>query len=416
MSNLIYYALSIGLNRGVLLLLIPILASVMSVSDLASFSLYLVTGSLLIPIITLNVSAIVGREVFEQPNLVHTFVKNSNQYLFTSLILSLVILVSYFNNVTSFLFFLIAESLFLVNSNYGRFVSGVKSFFICCLSKAFVTFIVILLTKFSSEFFSSTKCILTLIGFANIIALIFCKELRLVSLFKKPLQFSFYKNNKDVLLFALALLPHSFSQWITSGSDRYIIKVFSSTENLATYSLAYSWASIFMLLNGALALGVPHVMAKNYNKYVSLEFKRKYFVGVTVFYIFTSMLVHLGISYMYTKSIYDINDLHKISQVVLAGLFILAFYYYYSTEIFYQKKSKTLSSISFITAIFNIALSILLLKDFGILGVAVATYLTYVLYYTLSLYFSKFRDYYYLLLCVATSLLVPIIWFTVLTN
>ncbi|ELY7389855.1 polysaccharide biosynthesis C-terminal domain-containing protein, partial [Cronobacter universalis] len=62
--------------------------------------------------------------------------------------------------------------------------------------------------------------------------------------------------------------------------------------------------------------------------------------------------------------------------------------YYYSSFLFYSRKSKTLSSITIAVAIVNIVLIIIFTPSMGIIGTALSTTLSYGFYMILTYYYA----------------------------
>lgn len=75
-----------------------------------------------------------------------------------------------------------------------------------------------------------------------------------------------------MLLFSIGLLPHTLSQWVSSSSDRFFVKLYTNDIELGYYSFSYSLAAIFMIVNSSLALGIPQLCVKNFIYFNSKNF------------------------------------------------------------------------------------------------------------------------------------------------
>ncbi|MGI3391592.1 hypothetical protein [Acinetobacter baumannii] len=87
MRNFILYGLASAFNRGGVFLILPLLAALLSVVDYGKFSLYMTVVQLLVPLISLNISLLVGREIYEKPIVVKSFVVLFNRFsIFTIIV------------------------------------------------------------------------------------------------------------------------------------------------------------------------------------------------------------------------------------------------------------------------------------------------------------------------------------------
>lgn len=380
MKDFIFFGLATAFNRGGMFLILPFLAYFLSVSDYGNFTLYLILIQLLIPFISVNYSTIIAREYFEKKVIVNSILVFYN-IVFIVIFILLCCLFLIFNK-TFFLFFLllISETIFLINSTFLRFSKGSFPFFIACLLKISILSLCILLIYFFDRvILSDINVIFYIFIISNFPILFFLngfysslRDFRIKSIFKQ------LRVNFGLFLFAIALLPHTISQWISSSSDRFFLKILTDDISLGYYSFAYSLAAIYMIVNSALALGTPQLAVQNFTFFSSKRFSKLYFLSVTILWFLFSLIFGFIVYFFNWK--YPKELIFTVGYIVLVGLYFLSFYYYYSSFLFYYRKVKNLSLLTFSIAILNIVLVLLFTPLLGINGTALATFFSYLVY------------------------------------
>ena len=89
------YAIASGLNRGAVFLIMPLLAYSLNGKDYGELSLFFVSSQLLIPLITLNFSSVIARDIYEKKQSVTASLLSFNCILLFSFII-LILLYSFF--------------------------------------------------------------------------------------------------------------------------------------------------------------------------------------------------------------------------------------------------------------------------------------------------------------------------------
>jgi O-antigen/teichoic acid export membrane protein len=380
MKNIIILGISAGLNRGSLFLILPILATFLSLRDFGELSVFLISAQLLIPFVSLNIAAIIAREAYEKPFTTAKFTTFINNVLFSLIVISILLYIFFGSVLILALLYALVESLFLINSTYVRFKGDIMNYLKLTLIKFISFFISLLLfSLYNAKALESLKTILLSLIIANIIIIPLSYNLSSkLNLKKVKRNVVSVFANKYLFLFSLGLIPHILAQWVTSGSDRYIVQYQLGGEALGLYSLSYSIASIFMLINSALALGLPQICVRSYSKFTLYSFFFKIFISITSLWLLFSLVVFFIFPYIYPHVARE--DIFDVTFWILLGLYNLAYYYYFSSVLFYQRKVKYLSFVTVITAIINLILVFVLTPIYGITGTAFATYLAYFTY------------------------------------
>lgn len=373
MKKFLVLGIASGLNRAGVFLLSPIIALFISIEEYGQLSLFLTVSSLLVAFFTLNLSSVIAREVYSDLVGVLRYLK-----LYNSIAISLLIFIILFSSLydclfVCFLFYIVFDGLFLVNSTYLRYRVGDLVFFIITLVK--FLFITLSLTTYLAFFVEgdfNPSIVFILLGLSNFPA-IFC-GLRFAKLNVKNNRLHL---NKKYMVFSILLLPHVVAQWISSGVDRYFVDWFFDPITLGYYSFSYSLASVFMLVNASLSLSLPQIAVKNITNYMSVTFFSKLSVVITLIYCLFVLTLYLLIPNI--ESYYGFPVL-LLSLIILSGLYVLCFYTYYSSILFYERKAKLLSSLSIFLAILTLLLLYPISYFWGVVGTALVTFFSYSIY------------------------------------
>ncbi|MFD1802495.1 lipopolysaccharide biosynthesis protein [Mixta tenebrionis] len=379
MKNFLLYGLATGFNRLGTFVVVPLLSLVLSVDDFGKFTLYAIIIQILTPVVSFNISSIIARESAENWRATLTFVNVFNKISLAIILLSLITIFIERYVFFEILIYSLFEALFLVNTTLVRFKNTTENFFYISFAK--VILLLILLGGvwfFNKSLLGNIHNLILIFSFSNIVVAIpyvkatFLKNAHLFNSLK------YICKKKYILYFALGLMPHIIAQWITSGSDRFIVKFFCGNISLGIYSFIYSIAAAFMLINSALALGMPQLCVSNYKNYTSYSFYKKYLMVISIFWAFFVMAVVICSPIFPAR--YNFNSSLPEFIFISVGMYYLSFYYYYSSFIFYERRSKELSFITVKVAVINIVITIILTATVGILGTAISTAISYFVY------------------------------------
>ncbi|EIT4643091.1 polysaccharide biosynthesis C-terminal domain-containing protein [Escherichia coli] len=390
MKQLILYGLASGFNRGGMFLILPLLSSLLSIADYGQFSIYIVIVQLLVPFISLNIVSIVGREIFEKFRVTVYFTVFFVRCATIIILLCSLMYYYYTSVILLIVIYALMESLFLIISTFVRFKSSSEYYFYICVSK--MVLLIFLLAFFyyaERNYLSSVSVLLMIFSLSNLsMVLPYWRFLTGVKVRNRRLIATLSKQSA-IILFALGILPHTLAQWVTSGADRFFVKYYGGEIQLGYYSYGYAIAAVYMVVNSALALGMPQLCVQKFATYSATKFFTRYKYFVTVLWLAFFAVVNIGLFTIKTK--YSVSELYWVIYFVLVGMYFLSYYYYYSSYLFYARKSKLLSGITITTALVNIGLILVLTPLLGIKGTAMSTAGSYGIYTCLTYYYaSKF--------------------------
>lgn len=219
---------------------------------------------------------------------------------------------------------------------------------------------------------------------------------------------------KESLKYSLPLVPHSLSGVVTTIIDRLFINNMLSTSLTGVYHLGNTFGGVVFLL----ASGVNQAFVPWFNEQVK-EGATYRIPKIAKVLVFTYCIIALGLSFFGKNIIFIITPkvYHQGWEIIPFIAFAFVFhsvYYFFSTPLFYNIKKKGSRVLPFFTissALVNIILNYVLIKEYGFLGAAIATLVTkFVLVISLSRVYVKFVKVDY---SNITMLFIPWLYFTI---
>lgn len=201
-----------------------------------------------------------------------------------------------------------------------------------------------------------------------------------ISQMKKGKKFFDKKYWIYALGFNIPLIPHYLSQTILNHSDRLMIGKIIGSKEAGIYSLAYSIATIMILVNTSLQ--------NTYNPWVYKKIKEKSFsdirkisnillliVGISNFIlvIFAPEAIRIFATEAYYEAIWIIPP-------ISIGVVLMFVYCLFANVEMYFGKTNYMMFASLIGAIVNIILNIIFIPIFGYIAAAYTTSICYMIY------------------------------------
>lgn len=388
MKQFLLYGLASGFNRGGMFLILPLLSTLLSIANYGRFSIYIVLVQLLVPFISLNIVSIIGREIFEKYRVTVFFTVVFVRFASVSILLCILGYVLFQSVALLIIIYALMEAIFLIISTFVRFKDSAENYFYICIGKMILLVILLAFMFFTYRaYLSKVDVLLIIFALSNLsIVLPFSKFLMAIKIRNSQLLGTLNKQGA-IIIFAVGILPHTLAQWVTSGADRFFVKFYGGDTQLGYYSYGYAIAAVYMVVNSALALGMPQLCVQKFTSYKSDVFFNRYKYLVTASWLAFFTIVNIGLFTIKTK--YNVAELYWVVYFVLVGMYFLSYYYYYSSYLFYARKSKQLSGITIATALLNIVLILFLTPMLGIKGTAISTAGSYGIYACLTYYYAS---------------------------
>ena len=350
--------------------------------NFGQLTLIIQLSQLLIPIFTMNFIVVISREIYQNYFTVFRGYQILLSHLRVLLVIFLFLFVVFNQSNFLFIFYFLSESVFLVVTTLTRFRDKIHIFLILNFLKSLIICCLIIYSKIFAASFEDLSLIFSTLAFANLFPLIF--RFKKNKVFFTPKLFLSLKSglkyfvvNKHLFFFAFSLIPHIFFQWIIVAGDKYVIKFFLGETELGIYSISFSFAASFMLVNGALSLGIVKYCVQDFEHFISRVFFSKYLLYVAIAWNAFLVGQYLIISYNFPENEIEIL---LVSFILMTGLYQLSFYYYFSSILFYQRKSLQITIATIIAGLWSVFGNIFLIPILGTLGAAIAQCSSYFIY------------------------------------
>lgn len=265
----------------------------------------------------------------------------------------------------------------LFYNSYGCWVSRVKYEY----NYRYLVLITLIVSIFSPLlsvvfiFFSENKAVGKVWG-QNVIY-IFLGLVFYVLAFSKSRKFYYKEYWSFALKFNLPLVPHYLSLVILNQSDRVMITSMCGASKNGLYSVAYSAASLLLILNSSLTQTLTpwcygNMREKNYSD------MRKIitvicciYAGIDLLFIMlTPEVIYILAGAKYAEAVYVIPP-------VASSMYLILLYNIYSIFEFYYEKTKPVMICSTISAGLNILLNYAFIPKYGFLAAGYTTLACY---------------------------------------
>ncbi len=190
--------------------------------------------------------------------------------------------------------------------------------------------------------------------------------------------------------FPLILLP--FYHWIIRVSDQYVIGFFYGAKEIGVYSLHYSLAFILLNFTSIIMFVLYPTITRLWDEHKIKEVKE--FTKFSYKYIMMLFIPSIiGFFVLYEGIIRNISTKEFLSTSLLLIILAIATIFnsiasLLQTILLLLKKTRFINRITLISAITNIILNIIFVYYFGIIGAAISTLITFLMFTILSLVYT----------------------------
>lgn len=185
---------------------------------------------------------------------------------------------------------------------------------------------------------------------------------------------------KFSLSFNLPLLPHYLSNLILHQSDRVMINWFKGASDVAYYSVAYSIASIVLILTDTINQTLTPWRFQNMKKH---NYSRINKISLSILALVAGLIILINlmapeIIQLFGGATYA-EAVWVIPPVILSVFFIFLYGMFSNIE-FYYLKTKFMMVASVFSAALNIALNYIYINKYGYIACAYTTLFCYIIY------------------------------------
>lgn len=185
-------------------------------------------------------------------------------------------------------------------------------------------------------------------------------------------------HSKKLIKKGFPLIFMGIAIMIINLSDRFFIEYYIGIEETGYYGIASTVASILLMLIGVGMNVLRPIIYEN----LKLGNQKKQINGLTFKFI-TGLLVCATLLSLVTPYLYKymINEKFHVSITttypLIFGLFFWGMFNYFISFLMYQKRNKIIGIVTIFGIIINFILNYYLIKQYGMIGAAYATFITY---------------------------------------
>lgn len=262
----------------------------------------------------------------------------------------------------------------------------------------------------------------TLVSTAIILPFTFLTFTRKKYVYKFSMQWT-----KKLLRFGYPLVGAAIATWIFQSSDRFFLLHYSNLKEIGWYSIGQTFSQPLLILNTAVQMSFGVLFLKVYNEDTNYEKKNSKKMAIDSFnlYLVASISISLFLS-IFSLELLNFITTKEYLQGALAipfmcfSLVCSQAYQTMGPGITLAEKNYHYTWITIVTAVINVILNFLLIPSLGFVGAAIATLISFIVYWLVKFYVSQ-RYFYinykvkrilaYFLICLIISLIVPLSYF-----
>lgn len=378
--DLLLFAISTFVPKAISFFLVPLYTNSLTTAEYGVVDMITTTASLMIPIMTLNISDAVLRFTIENKEdkkpfkVAYKFM--SIGFLIVSIFITLNIIFKIYSISVEYQIFLVLQFIFTamysVNISYLRATERVGLLVIASIVNTIITLSLNILTLVVLKMGITGYLLSNLVGIIVVNIMIFVR-IKLWEFADKKIIAS-KTLGMEMIKYSGPLVASNIAWWINSTSDRYILTYYKGIEENGIYSVAYKIPTILQLFQSVFSQAWLLSIYREYNKEDG-----KYYVG-KVYDLYNGMmsivcavliLVDIPLArFLYAKDFYFA---WKYVPFLLLSIVFIANAGFFETILTLFKKSKIVARTTIIGAVVNTLLNFTLIYYWGAMGAAIAT-------------------------------------------
>lgn len=359
-------------------LLLPLYTSVLSTSDLGKVDVIQSMISIAIPVVTLQLSIAVFRQIIEKESL------DEKKYIISS-----AIIIVFLNTIIFSIIVLTLNYFFHIQYGYLfilSFFTSVISHLLLNVTRGFGHNIVYSLTNFLIIFSSLIFNLILILGFhmkgQSILISIFLSNalgaffIIIKENLWKYLSFSYFKMGKlkEMLAFSLPYIPNALSWWVVNFSDRFVVLYFLGSDINGIYAAANKLPAIYITISSVFSAAWVESVSRNVTDVECVDFINKMseksfeLLGTIALFVlsFISLFFNILIGKAYLSG-------YNHVYILLIAVFLNSMCSIYGGIFTGFKKTKIIGRTTIFGAILNIIITFGLIKVIGLYAASIAT-------------------------------------------
>jgi len=173
---------------------------------------------------------------------------------------------------------------------------------------------------------------------------------------------------------------HSFAMLLINQTDKFLLANLKSSLDVGVYGIATQLASVVTLFGGTLGMAYAPILYKKIDSLIKRDqqniarIRRLCMFGSTIF----GVVIMLVVLNYYEWIVGSKFPFYAAPFILLVASYVaFSWYFLYSGYFYHYKKTKFLALISSSIALMNIITSYLLIPEYGLVGAAIGTLVSY---------------------------------------
>ncbi len=381
MNNTFIFAISTISSKLMVFLLMPLYTRLLTPADYAVMDIIVQSSNLIIPLVFVGMSEAVIRYSLDKS------VRKSD--VFT------VGITTCLKGFVAFLLFLPLLNLYELTSDYiiyiylyvvsaclrgvcTQFTRGIGYVRLYAFDSVFATITILIFNVIFMVVFrlGVTGYILSII-FSNLISVLFLALSAKLHRYFKPINYS-KKVRRQMISYALPLIPTTIFWWVMNVSDRYLVEYFTDATTMGLYSASYKIPTIIFLISSIFTQAWQLSAISEYDQKDKDKFYSRVFNLLMSAVFSAASFIILAIK-PFTFILME-ESYHSTSQtavVLVLAMVFSCFCTFYSSFYMASKKNNMSLVTTLVGAVINLLLNILMIPIIGAQGAAVSTFISY---------------------------------------
>jgi O-antigen/teichoic acid export membrane protein len=197
-------------------------------------------------------------------------------------------------------------------------------------------------------------------------------------------------NVKELAAYSLPLIPNTISWWLISSVNKYLILIFLGVSANGLFAMSNRFPVILVMVNQVFTLAWQEAAIINYDN----KEKKQYYTGIIdmLIRIQFSLIVLLSLISQFIVSQLISREYYEAwiyMPVLYLSVAFLSFSGFYGALYMGVKQTREIFTTTVYGSLVNIIAGFVLIKYFGLMGIAIATCLGYGVLFTIRVFKTK---------------------------
>ncbi len=381
MNNTFIFAISTISSKLMVFLLMPLYTRLLTPADYAVMDIIVQSSNLIIPLVFVGMSeAVIRYSLDKSVRKSDVFTVGITTCLkgFVAFLLLLPLLTLYEHTADYIIYIYLYVISACLRGVCTQFTRGIGYVRLYAFDSVFATITILIFNVIFMVVFrlGVTGYILSII-FSNLISVLFLALSAKLHRYFKPINYS-KKVRRQMISYALPLIPTTIFWWIMNVSDRYLVEYFTDATTMGLYSASYKIPTIIFLISSIFTQAWQLSAISEYDQKDKDKFYSRVFNLLMSAVFSAASFIILAIkpfTFILMEASY--HSTTQTAVVLVLAMVFSCFCTFYSSFYMASKKNNMSLVTTLVGAVMNLLLNILMIPIIGAQGAAVSTFISY---------------------------------------